>query len=309
MRFWWVNHKQTYKQETSGGFLWSPKSGPRKNLFWDNMAKVEPGDVIFSYAFGQIQAVGRATAKAQTAPQPDFGKAGDAWDYIGWYLPTEFHFLQKPVRPKDHMDVLQPLLPEKYGPIQANGNGNQGAYLSSVPDVMANAIIALIGPEYATAFADLEIDIAPTVEQEAEEDIQAELNRKDVPAVEIQQLVMARRGQGLFKARVRQHENACRITGVAEIAHLRASHIKPWRDSTDVEKLDGDNGLLLAPHVDHLFDRGFLSFTDDGDIILAPTMDKHTLDRWHIDWTRNVGPFSPEQAVFLAFHRAEKLQT
>ena len=61
-------------------------------------------------------------------------------------------------------------------------------------------------------------------------------------------------------------ERACRITGVTREEHLRASHCKPWRDSSNEERLDGENGLLLTPNADHLFDRGFIGFEDNGDV-------------------------------------------
>jgi putative restriction endonuclease len=59
-------------------------------------------------------------------------------------------------------------------------------------------------------------------------------------------------------------ERCCRITGVNNLAHLRASHCKPWRDSNNEERLHGENGLLLTPTIDHLFDRGFISFENAG---------------------------------------------
>jgi hypothetical protein len=46
----------------------------------------------------------------------------------------------------------------------------------------------------------------------------------------------------------------CRITGVDRVEHLRASHCKPWRDSSDSERLDGENGLLLTPAIDRVLD-------------------------------------------------------
>jgi transposase len=52
--------------------------------------------------------------------------------------------------------------------------------------------------------------------------------------------------------------------------HLRASHIRPWRDSDNEARLDGENGLLLTPTIDHLFDRGFISFEDDGRLLISP---------------------------------------
>ena len=56
-----------------------------------------------------------------------------------------------------------------------------------------------------------------------------------------------------------QIEKRCRLTQVENPAHLRASHCKPWRDSNNDERLHGENGLLLTPSIDHLFDRGFIS--------------------------------------------------
>ena len=82
--------------------------------------------------------------------------------------------------------------------------------------------------------------------------------RTDIGATTKSRLVKSRLGQGIFKDNVRRNEKGCRVTGVTDLKHLRASHIKPWRDSSDEEKLDGCNGLLLAPHIDHLFDMGTL---------------------------------------------------
>ncbi|MCE9572545.1 MAG: HNH endonuclease [Deltaproteobacteria bacterium] len=118
------------------------------------------------------------------------------------------------------------------------------------------------------------------------------------------QLVQARRGQGLFRARVELIEAGCRVTGVRDRAHVRAVHIKLWRDATNVERLDGSNGLLLAPHVQHLFTRGFLAFEADGTALVSPRMDREVLYAWSIDEDRNVGAFTARQATYLAHHRA-----
>ena len=56
-------------------------------------------------------------------------------------------------------------------------------------------------------------------------------------------IIRARRGQGLFKQRVMDIERGCRITGVENPVHLVASHCKPWRDSSNDERLSGENGL------------------------------------------------------------------
>jgi predicted restriction endonuclease len=67
-------------------------------------------------------------------------------------------------------------------------------------------------------------------------------------------------------------EAGCRLTGVTDRRFLRAIHIKPWSRSDSREKLDGNNGLLIAPHIDHLFDKGFISFEDDGSVMTSKSL-------------------------------------
>lgn len=118
------------------------------------------------------------------------------------------------------------------------------------------------------------------------------------------QISQARVGQGAFRAAVLAREPACRVTGVALPRCLVASHIKPWAVCVGGEHLDGANGLMLAPHVDFLFDTGLISFTNDGHLLLAPALDRAILRAWHIDEHQHVGPFGPDQARYLAYHRA-----
>lgn len=117
------------------------------------------------------------------------------------------------------------------------------------------------------------------------------------------QLIEARVGQGRFRKAVLEREPACRLTGIRHAACLVASHIKPWRDCDDRERLDGANGLMLSPHVDHLFDTGQISFSDEGYLLLAPSLDTDILRAWHIDADANVGPFAVDQTGYLAYHR------
>ncbi len=121
--------------------------------------------------------------------------------------------------------------------------------------------------------------------------------------------MQARRGQGLFRDNVRSIERACRITRVERPEHLIASHIQPWRDSSNEQRLDGENGLLLTPTVDHLFDKGFISFENTGELIVSPVADPVSLKRMGIDRDRrvNVGGFSQGQRQYLKFHRENVL--
>jgi putative restriction endonuclease len=88
-----------------------------------------------------------------------------------------------------------------------------------------------------------------------------------------------------------------------------ASHCKPWRDSTNEERLNGENGLLLTPSIDHLFDRGFIGFEDSGDLLISPVANRPSLQRMGVETNRlvNVGVFTEGQRRFLEYHRTSVL--
>jgi putative restriction endonuclease len=304
MRYWWVNQNQTYKSEVPGGFLWSPKTRADgvRNQFYENMRDVEPGDVIFSYCDTRIKAVGVAMGQAESSLKPNFGTAGASWSDEGWLVPVEFTELRSQIRPKDHIALISPHLPSKYSPLRTTGDGLQSVYLAEVPAPMADVLAELIGAEYASAVKKLQ-GTAEEQDITAEQQEAAIKGRTDIGATTRDQLVKSRRGQGVFKANVRLNEKGCRVTGVTDLQHLRASHIKPWKDSTDEEKLNGCNGLLLAPHVDHLFDKGLISFSDSGKLLVSPKLDLGILAKWGLSESTNAGPFNAGQSQFLQYHR------
>jgi len=307
MRFWWVNQNQTYKQEVAGGFLWSPKANRNgsRNQFYANMTQVAPGDLILSFCDTRIKAIGVATGPAVSADKPDFGSAGGYWDKEGWFVPVEFSEVNNPVRPKDFISDLLPHLRGKYDPLQPSGDGNQGVYLAEVSQGFAEVILNHMG---ITLGAVISQEAVPA---DAEDDLaQAALQgRTDIGETQKKQLVQARRGQGIFKANVRLNEKVCRMTGVADATLLVASHIKPWSKSNDFEKLDGCNGLLLSPHVDRLFDRGLMSFKDDGTVLRSPLVPDHVWTAWALNDVDNVGKFAPAQCAYLAYHRDHLFKT
>jgi len=308
MRYWWVSHNQTFDHEVYGGFLWSPvtKANGQRNYFYDTMEQARPGDLVFSFARSRIQAIGVVKRSAVVTPKPDFEGAGSNWNDTGWFLEVEFELLDDPFRPRDFKSQIIPFLPNKYSPINSvTADGLQGVYLAEISEELANHLVVLSHRD----ITDLKLNLEDQRDDEDEELIQMEIRSKQLEGdLEKIQLVKARRGQGLFKANVRLYETECRVTHVRTIKHLRASHIKPWKDSNDQEKLDGANGLLLAPHVDHLFDRGFITFSGEGSLIVSAKLDLDVLDKWAISLPQNVGEFKPEQCEFLEYHQDVVLQ-
>jgi hypothetical protein len=314
MRYWWVNQNQTYRHEVRGGYLWSPKrkANQAQNPFYDFMREVAPGDAVFSFADTVVRAIGIAASHAYEAPKPlEFGQAGAYWDRIGWRIDVRFTELRLPIRPSDHMGVLAPLLPNRYAPLRPNGAGLQSVYLTNLSEQLAAALIDLLGAEARDLVRGLRvaeeapIAVALGLAQWEEHELSRVRGDASIPETQRQAVLMARRGQGLFKQRVMRIERACRVTGVVREEHLRASHCKPWRDATNEERLDGENGLLLTPSIDHLFDRGFIGFDGDGALIVSPVAHRDSLQRMGIDPQRsmNVGAFSVGQKRYLEFHR------
>ena len=314
MRYWWVNQNQTYAQETEGGYLWSPKcnSNGARNPFYESMREVSPGDIILSFQGTYIRAIGIAVSYCHEFPKPtEFGNTGANWGAIGWKVNVNYIQLNHQIRPRDHMDVLGPHLSDKYSPLQATGRGNQGVYLAEVSTGFAETIAQSIGQEAMILlrgeYINDEAYEQPVPDQELwEEKIRDDINSdNNLPSTEKQALVISRRGQGKFKDNVCRVERRCRVTGVDRLEHLRASHIKPWRDSNNVERLDGENGFLLTPSIDHLFDRGFISFEDNGRLLISPVSHNESLNRMGVDTNEqvNVGGFTEGQRTFLDFHR------
>jgi hypothetical protein len=311
MRYWWVNQNQTFRHEFQGGYLWSPKRNANgaRNPFYESMREVAPGDLIFSFMDTRIVAIGIAQSYCWESPKPpEFGNAGQNWEDIGWRVKVSFSELTHQLRPKDHIDILRSALPTKYSPLQPNGNGLQSVYLTEVPLPLAELLVGLIGQEVepiriaASAVKPLPADDLELWETRLEQRVERDVS---IPETDRTAIIRARRGQGLFRDRVGRIETRCRITGVENPAHLVASHCKPWRDATNDERLDGENGLLLTPSIDHLFDRGFIGFENGGRLIISPIAHRPSLQRMGIEVSEpvNVGEFTSGQKRFLEFHR------
>ncbi|MEM5504917.1 HNH endonuclease signature motif containing protein [Shewanella frigidimarina] len=302
MSYWWVNHKQTYTNEVEGGYIWSPKenSNGAKNQTYINLTLTMPGDIVFSYAGGKIKAVGVVSSHYREQPKPsEFGKIGDSWANVGWVVPIDWEILLTPVIPKEHIEIIEPLLPRKYSPLQRNGNGNQSCYLASIQDELGLFLIGLAKPKNVDAISSDEDEIGEIEELK----IIDEINNSNIESTEKKQLIRARKGQGKFRLNVQEIEIRCRVTGVIAKNMLIASHIKPWKVSNNFERLDGNNGLLLSPHIDKLFDQGWISFTDNGDLICESDEIFKILGQWNICLPMNVGMFTQKQAEYLSYHR------
>jgi hypothetical protein len=283
-----------------------------RSQFYENMRRALPGDEVISYAAGVIANFGIVTDAALAAPKPDFGTKGAYWNNRGWLLPVVWRSVATPLKLSDVFGEVGELLPGKYSPVHpVTAKGNQKAYLAEVSNTLFAVIRRRAGPllpenpdKRATGK-----DVQPTVDSRIEEmNARAELNiasPADLAGTEVLQELLARRGQGAFRRNVFSVEACCRCTGIGKPSLLIASHIKPWRFcETAYERLDGNNGLLLAPNADRLFDRGLMTFRDDGSTIFSNAISEDELRRLGIRGEVHV-PLNPVQQKYMRFHRAQ----
>lgn len=122
---------------------------------------------------------------------------------------------------------------------------------------------------------------------------------------EAERLVLQRVGQGIFRSALLDFwQGRCCITGLDVPELLRASHIRPWaKCETDEQRLDVFNGLLLAPHLDALFDAGFMTVQDDGATRLAASLSMNQRRQLGLTGKLVVHALRPEHLKYLGFHR------
>lgn len=132
------------------------------------------------------------------------------------------------------------------------------------------------------------------------------LNETPLPETEREQLIKVRIGQGEFKKKLKSLDCACKICGLKNEPFLIASHIKPWSKSTDEERLDVYNGFLLCPAHDSLFDKGYISFEEDGSIIISPSLDNESKRLLQVDEFVRI-EIEDEHKKYLKWHREEQL--
>jgi hypothetical protein len=129
----------------------------------------------------------------------------------------------------------------------------------------------------------------------------------DMPETERQSLIQSRVGQGIFRDRLIAYWKVCAVTGASCVPLLKASHIKPWSRSTNVERLDHFNGLLLAPNIDAAFDTGYISFDAQGKILLSRDIEGQSAFQLHISRKLSINRRLLDQRhqQYLEFHRTE----
>ncbi|WP_375753588.1 HNH endonuclease [Vibrio sp. HN007] len=133
-------------------------------------------------------------------------------------------------------------------------------------------------------------------------DVRQVMSDKQLTDTEKTILVNTRMGQGHFRTKLIDMWGGCAVTGYSNTQLLLASHIKPWRNSSNVERLDKFNGLLLLANLDKAFDLGFISFDDSGKVLISDYLEDPEMIGLNEDMSFSI---YPEHKPYLRYHRYE----
>lgn len=139
--------------------------------------------------------------------------------------------------------------------------------------------------------------IAPTV-----------LEYQDIPETSATREVEVRKGQQQFREKLLQYWEVCSVTGCSFHEVLIASHIVPWAEASDSERLDVFNGLLLTPNLDRLFDNYFISFNSSGDILISKTISSKAMHDLGINPSMKLRRTDAKLLSYLQKHEKEFLE-
>ncbi|SNS86611.1 EVE domain-containing protein [Bacillus sp. OK838] len=163
----------------------------------------------------------------------------------------------------------------------------------------------LLSPEHSIELQKLWNTGNNSLQNEIKANVQSDMGSiadGEITETEKEQVIKSRIGQSGFKKALLAVEKKCRLCGVSDERFLVASHIKPWSQSNHQERLDVNNGLLLCPNHDSLFDKGYISFDDDGMIMISDSLDDNSKMFLNINETMKIR-MNESQQQYMRWHR------
>lgn len=146
----------------------------------------------------------------------------------------------------------------------------------------------------------------PSITKETIKIEEAIKNDTSIDSTEKETIIKARKGQGKFRRNTLSIMPKCPFTNISEPTLLRSSHIKPWAHClTNEQRLDGNNGLTLTPTYDVLFDKGLISFEDDGRLLVSENLKADIITALNLvpNQIYDISNSTHSKSVYLQYHR------
>ena len=271
-----VMQGQTYSEEKELGMIWSRKQASDGSFphSWLRVMEVNEGNRIFHYVKGSIVAISVAKTGCQIAQRPSSEPNDDG----GYLVELDYHELEVPVNVRAKFDAILPLLPIKYSPFQADANGNQG-YLYPCNEELTIKLLEIISDLNIYQVDEEQLELAISTVRQTERNTFIPMLAETETEVKTKiRLGRKKFGQGLLPLWAKK----CALCEIELPELLRASYSKPWKDSTDIEKVDPYNGVLLCCNHHALYENGFIAFDGQGRLHISSQVTEEDYEKYGI---------------------------
>ncbi|MCJ1908944.1 HNH endonuclease [Planococcus ruber] len=295
-----VMQGETYQEEKNAGLLWAPETDKAGMVphSYQRLMEVKKGDRIFHYVKGAIVAISVAkdTFKKERKPYEEGMLENES--AAGYLVPVEYRELENPLLVKDCLVDILPLLPVKYAAFKEDGTGNPG-YLYPCNEELAIELLEGISRLNVYVPEAEQLELAMEVVRMTEHNPLITLIAETI----MEMKTKIQRGQLQFrKSLLPLWHKECPLCGMDIDAALKAGYAKPWKDSTDAEKINPFNGLLLCSNHEAMFTAGFISFTAGGTLHIAQQIPEERYAEYGLKKGKKISVY-PENGEFFRWHK------
>lgn len=291
-----VMQGETYQVERELGIITSPQkdSGGQEPHSWLRMKEINVGDRIFHYVKGYIVAISVAKTDCHVISKTldiENQKNTSDNDYL---VELEYYELEEPLNVLSNFREISPLLPIKYSPFQQDGNGNPG-YLYPCNEQLVIKLLELISDLniYRVDVEQLELAIGTVRRTEHNNFIPM------IAEMESEVKLMIRKGHEKFrKDLLPLWANKCALCDIELPILLQASHSKPWKDSTHIERIYPFNGILLCCNHDALYSKGYIAFDGQGRLHISSSIPEEDYLIYNISPKKKIARYEENKPYF-----------
>jgi len=296
----------TFQQEKDLGVIWSPQQDKGGNVphSWKRMMEVKKGDRIFHYVKGNIVAISIASEDCKLSSKPSTLHDHTNWNNEGYLVKLEYYELDVLVNIKNKFNLISSLLPIKYSPFQRDANGNQG-YLYPCNEELAIKLLELISELNIYQIDDKQLELSIDHVRSAEQNKLITV----ISETESEVKTKIRLGQQRFRKDLFSlWGSKCALCEINLPQLLRASHSKPWKDSKNEERVDPYNGLLLCCNHDALYDKGYITFDENGILHISPLIEGEDYSKYNINSNMQIN-YYPQNRSYFKWHKKNQFQS
>jgi putative restriction endonuclease len=295
-----VMQGRTYHDEKELGVLWSLQRDSVGNVqhSWERMKEVIEGDRIFHYVRGDIIAISVAKSGYREEYKPSEISLPDIENAKGYLVEVDYYELDKPLTIEDSFDEILPLLPIKYSAFQENANGNQG-YLYPCNEELTIKLVELIADLNIYEIDEEQLEFVMGTVQKTEHDFLIPL----LAETESETKTKLRLGHQRFRNELLPlWHGQCALCDIELPELLQASYAKPWKDCTNNERIDPNNGILLCRNHDALYRNGLIAFDGTGKIHISSRIPEEDYDKYGLQMKMSVNR-TEKNKPYLKWHK------